>query len=167
MDMLRELISIQQSQGLKADKTTIAAKINLGTLLIGMDRVHDAVELHVESFELAKEKYGTDHPMTLNVGMRTTQTLQRAGKLDEADEMLAPILDRFANTNGLDHATTISARRLMARILKSRNDKPKAREQLRLAESALTSSRRDPELLKKIQTELKALGPERSQAPEP
>jgi len=152
--LFRTLIAIQQAHGLEDDKTTIAAIANYGSLLIQQGRVAEALPLHLKIYKARVRTYGADHPITLNVGMRAAQTLLRAERTHEAEQIVAPIARQFEMANGPDHASTITARRLLARIFRKSNDRFHEVEQLRLAADALEQSGRDPEMLKKIRAEM-------------
>ncbi len=152
--LFRTLIERQQARGLDDDKTTLAALTNYGFLLIQQDRIDEALPLHLKVYKAGCRTYGADHPLTLNLGMRAAQTLLLAEKTLEAEQLVVSILNQFEITNGPDHGSTISARRLLARIYRKNKEKTKGLEQLRLAVDALEKSGRDPELLKKVRAEM-------------
>ncbi len=139
-----------------ATKLTLAA--NLGTLYVSMGRMDEALQLHEQSFESAKQVFGMNHPLCLQTGIRYVQTLEKANRYEDAAEELQPILNEYEKISQSDLSAMFLPLRLHARILRRQGEPELARGKLN---QALNLARESPEKydldIRKIKRDLRRL----------
>ncbi len=89
---------------------TLLAKNNLGAGLLGTDRVDEARALYAELVTELAQNYSLDHQMILPVLANHIEALERSGRLQEAAQQRAELLQRQIRVLGEDHPDTRATR---------------------------------------------------------
>lgn len=152
--MYAEVIAIKKRLGQESDKTALTAMANLGGIYIQTGRLEEALQIHLRGLEIGRQSFGEGHPTTLSLTMRAAQTLHRVGRNTEAAELVLEILPKLEAMTGSDSLEVINGLRLLSRIDSAEGRQEQALKFLQRAELSLRTSNRDPELLKKVQTEI-------------
>lgn len=78
--------------------------------LLGENRLDEAEAALRRSVAVCHQKYGKDHPHTLNAESSLAVTLWRNGRLAESERLQRQTLQKMENTLGHRHADTITVR---------------------------------------------------------
>ncbi len=102
---LRELLALDTADG-RTD-AVIMTSGNLSQVLLGMHRTDEARDLATRGHELAREKYGEHHPLTLAAARKLAAVHMQAGDHAAMLRMLEPLLEPARQRLGAKHPDTL------------------------------------------------------------
>ncbi|MFN3193157.1 MAG: protein kinase domain-containing protein [Aureliella sp.] len=145
----------------QAVTSRLALAFNLGRIYSDQERFEEALALHRDAFAIAKRHLGAKHPIAMMQGVRYAQTLEKAGRLDEAVTELEPIISELKRVSAGDPSQLFSPMRLQARVFKNLDRAEDARKTLH---SALEYAQLDDEKfdyqIRRIRRDLRRLDEE-------
>ena len=105
--ILREILATFLDRADPGHPNALAYRHNLGVLLLRTDRESEAVELFEENLPLMYQTLGRGHRGTIFTSMSLAEAYDDLGRAQDADRMLASVLDDSERLNGEDHIETL------------------------------------------------------------
>ena len=133
--ILREILATFLDRADPGHPNALAYRHNLGVLLLRTDRESEAVELFEENLPLMYQTLGRGHRGTIFTSMSLAEAYDDRGRAQDADRMLASVLDDSERLNGEDHIETL---RIIERTLDVYLDRRDTRNALATSEQLLS-----------------------------
>jgi serine/threonine protein kinase/tetratricopeptide (TPR) repeat protein len=123
------------------------ARLNYGTVFSIRDRHEEAEAQFRQAWTLRRERFGDDHPATVNALFRIAQSELAAGDYDAAETSYSMVLDRRREIYGTEHPSTAWALHMMGIVKFRQGDmaaaEPFWREALAIRRAVLDSGHPD------------------------
>ena len=136
-------------------KATMAS--SLGQIYIKQGQIDEALALNESSLASVKGVLGDDHPLSMQLGIRYVRALDKAGRYQEAMDVLEPVVLVYESMSESDPAVLFIPLRLQARILKHQEQLDLAKEKLEFALSIAEKSSKYRSAKEKILEDLRDL----------
>jgi non-specific serine/threonine protein kinase/serine/threonine-protein kinase len=124
--MLREVLDYRIRHYPAGDLRITRARQPLGELYRLQGKYKEAAEVHRQTVEDYKTRFGPEHPQTLVRMNSFAKALQQANQLDEAQEVLTRNFDLLTKVSGPDHFDTLTAAGFLSDVCHAKGDARRA-----------------------------------------